>query len=131
MHNLFLTDLDINRMRSNYKFIDEKFIDEKFIDEKGVGYKFGMDGMNYKYNNMFIPCWSSRGAVARSIAYMKLIYPKMVLDNIIDMDILMDWDKLYPPLDWELSRNKLIYEYQGNINPFVENLLDIEIIYRG
>lgn len=128
MHNLFLTDSDINRMRSNYKFIDEKCVDYYLGVGSGVGSGVELGKGNYKYNNMFIPRWSSRGVVARSIAYMKFIYPKMVLNNIIDMDVLIDWDYLYPPLDWEIARNKLIYKYQENINPFVEKLLDIEII---
>ena len=58
---------------------------------------------------------------------MKLIFQKLNLKNIIDPEILINWDKLYPPLQDEIERNELIYNLQGNINPFIDRILDIDL----
>lgn len=136
MHNLFLTNNYINLQRSNYKFIDEIYTDygKYFYKIENNNLELTQSlSLNNKFNykndfNNFVPIITSRGKIARTIAYMKLTYPKLCLDNIIDLEILVNWDNLYPPTDEEFQRNELIYNYQGNINPFTEKVLDINTV---
>lgn len=36
---------------------------------------------------------------------MNLVYPKLYVENVIDHEILIIWDKLYPPLEDEIQIN--------------------------
>jgi endonuclease I len=136
MHNLFLTECYINSHRSNYKFIDELSIKNDVLIQQINKNNLDIikrseinNNLNYKSNllRFFVPITQSRGKIARTISYMKLVYPKLNLKNIIDPEILINWDKLYPPLQDEIERNELIYNLQGNINPFIERILDIDL----
>ena len=70
---------------------------------------------------MFIPIASSRGIIARSIAYMKIIYSELSIENILDLDTLIKWNNQYPPSQLEKEKNLLIYQIQGNYKKFILN----------
>ena len=126
MHNIFLTNGKVNSYRSNYKFVD-KF---EFLIKKKKNYYFKYNQL-IVYNNYtnyintscqtFIPIHSSRGLVARSIAYMKYTYEDLILENAIDKNILFKWNKEYPPSEIEKKQNILIKEIQGNENIFIND----------
>ena len=101
MHNIYLTNYYTNNLRSNKKF-------SQYFNEN----------ISKKY---FIPCNYSRGIIARSLAYMKYTYPLLNLSNVIDSSIIILWNDLYPPTDFELKKNNIIYKYQGNKNIFIED----------
>ncbi len=101
MHNIYLTNYYTNNLRSNYKF-------SHAIDEN----------INKK---MYIPCHYSRGIIARSLAYMKYTYPLLNLSNVIENDVVILWNELYPPTELELKKNNIIFNYQGNKNIFIED----------
>ena len=132
MHNIYLTNSQLNTHRSNYKYKDElEFLKHKeniLISNNLLAYN---SSINYKSNNMriFIPKASSRGIIARSIAYMKIIYCDFSIENIIDLDILVKWNYQYPPSKLEKQKNRLIYEIQGNYNEFIENLNLIDTLF--
>ena len=110
MHNIFLTDAQTNIYRSNYPFSDI------------VEYQ-NLEIINfYKF---YHPCDFAKGQIARSIAYMKIVYPNLNIKNIIELDKLFEWNLLFEPNDLEIKRNKLIYLLQGNINPLIENPINI------
>lgn len=134
MHNIFLTNGKLNSYRSNYKFVDEC----EFIIKKNNNYYFKYNQLivynNYtNYRNtscqLFIPIHSSRGLLARSIAYMKYTYEDLILENVIDKNILLKWNKEYPPSEIEKKQNILIKEIQGNENIFITDYELVNIYF--
>ena len=118
MHNIFLTRSELNNYRSNYKFVDET---ECLINfENSNNYD---NYINYKNNSLkiFIPLHSSRGLIARSIAYMKYTYEDLILEKVIDKNTLLKWNYQYPPSEIEKKQNLLIKQVQGNENIFITN----------
>jgi endonuclease I len=101
MHNIVLTNYYTNNLRSNKKFVDS-------VNQTAI-------------HNYYSPCNYSRGIIARSLAYMKYTYPLLNLSNVIEHDVLILWNELYPPTEVELKKNNIIYKYQGNKNIFIED----------
>jgi len=106
MHNIYLTNYYTNNLRSNKKF-------SQFVNEN----------MSTK---VFIPCNYSRGLIARSLVYMKYTYPSLNLSSVIDYNIIILWNTLYPPNEYEFKKNNIIYTYQGNKNIFIEDSKKLE-----
>jgi hypothetical protein len=107
MHNIYLTNYYTNNLRSNYKFAD--YVNTNIS------------------KNIYIPCNYSRGIIARALVYMKYTYPLLNLSTIIDYDIIILWNKLYPPTDYEVEKNNIVYNYQGNKNIFIEDYKKLEL----
>ena len=107
MHNIYLTNYYTNNLRSNYKFAD-------YVNTNTS-------------KNRYIPCNYSRGIIARALVYMKYTYPLLNLSTIIDYDIIILWNKLYPPTDYEVEKNNIVYNYQGNKNIFIEDYKKLEL----
>ena len=73
------------------------------------------------------------GDVARIIMYMYLRYNTQCLaTNVADgttsyspngdmPDILLDWNEIDPPSQYEKNRNSIFQSLQGNRNPFIDN----------
>ena len=101
MHNIYLTNYYTNNLRSNKKFSHS--FDETFSQK------------------FYIPCNYSRGTIARTLAYMKFCYPLLNLSNVIDSNIILAWNELYPPTELEFKKNNIIFNYQGNKNIFIED----------
>ncbi|WP_194852351.1 endonuclease [Nonlabens antarcticus] len=73
---------------------------------------------------------SWHGDVARSVFYMTLRYnglqvvngdPDPKLGLIGDLETLLEWHRQDPPDDFEMNRNNVIYEWQRNRNPFIDD----------
>ena len=114
MHNIFLTTAESNLYRSNYPFIEN-------INELNILQSF----------NYFIPCEFARGQIARTLAYMKFIYPKISIEKSISLETLFKWNKEFEPNELEIKRNNLIYKIQGNFNPFILEPNGIEEIFKN
>lgn len=124
MHNLYLTDKYINNQRSNYKYISDNC--STHIERTLIYYKNSFQNKKSSKSKLFIPYKNSSGIISRAIAYMHIIYPDIctiakINNNVIDIELLKYWNNLYPSSLQEHARNKLIYMYQGNFNPFIEN----------
>lgn len=73
---------------------------------------------------------SFKGDVARSIFYMVTRYNGMDVINgypsddpdgfIGDLATLLDWHRNDPPDDYEMNRNNVVYTWQYNRNPFID-----------
>ena len=80
---------------------------------------------------------SFRGDVARSVLYMTVRYNGLSVVNgfpdidgqLGDLATLLDWHRNDPPDDFEMNRNNVIYEWQRNRNPFIDNPNLIEYIW--
>ena len=113
VHNLRAADCQMNSRRNNNYFRD------------GSGNSF-LDGE-------FYPGDEFKGDVARIIMYMYLRYPSQCepsnigvgsasYSNYGDMpNLFLDWNEEDPVSDFERDRNDVIYSYQGNRNPFIDN----------
>lgn len=110
MHNIFLTDAKTNIYRSNYPYTNKiEYHNLEFCN----------------FYKLYNPCNFAKGQIARTIAYMKIIYPKININNVINIELMIEWNLLYEPNKLELKRNILINELQGNENPFIKNPMDI------
>ena len=71
--------------------------------------------------------------MARIIAYMALHYEQ--LENIVDnvmvggYDTIVEWNRLDPVDEYEINRNNVIVEFQGNRNPFIDAPGLVDILY--
>jgi hypothetical protein len=84
---------------------------------------------------------SFRGDVARSVLFLALRYNGLsvvngtpVLQNpttgeLGDLATLLDWHRNDPPDDFEMNRNNVIYEWQKNRNPLIDQPLLVEYIW--
>ena len=134
-----LEDIDENKKQNNKlnlnnlktKFKNNNKILKKIIVKREKQYKIKKannfvkihNTQNYKNNKLklFIPHEESRGAIARSLAYMKYTYPNLELDKVINSTTLIEWNCAYPPTNIERIQNEVIKNIQGNYNIFILN----------
>ncbi len=80
---------------------------------------------------------SFRGDVARSVLYMEIRYNGLEVVNgfpnstgqLGDLATLLDWHRNDPPDDFEMNRNNIVYTWQLNRNPFIDQPLLVEYIW--
>jgi len=80
---------------------------------------------------------SFRGDVARSVLYMEIRYNGLEVVNgfpsttgqLGDLATLLDWHRNDPPDDFEMNRNNVVYNWQRNRNPFIDQPLLVEYIW--
>lgn len=79
-----------------------------------------------------------KGDVARSIFYMAVRfnglevvngYPEGIAGQFGDLATLLDWHRNDPPDDFEMNRNNVVYQWQFNRNPFIDQPDMIEYIW--
>jgi hypothetical protein len=127
MHNIYMTESKLNSQRSNYKYIDELTFTENYNNSKLI--KINQYNFKNNENKVFIPNVNTRGAIARSIAYMKYTYPELKLEKVIDIDLVMSWCLLYPPTKLEIKRNEIIKAIQGNDNIFISEYNKFTLLF--
>ncbi|VEU80129.1 endonuclease I family protein [Haploplasma axanthum] len=103
-HNLRAADVKINRDRGNKRFID------------GSG--------NYNNSSSFFPGDDHKGDVARILLYGLIKYPNLKINSMITnnnpWDVLLKWHLEDPVDEFEIKRNNVIHDMQGNRNPFID-----------
>ena len=80
---------------------------------------------------------SFRGDVARSVLYMEIRYNVLAIVNgfpdidgqLGDLATLLEWHRNDPPDDFEMNRNNVIYNWQRNRNPFIDQPDLVEYIW--
>ncbi|MBO6880599.1 endonuclease [Winogradskyella sp.] len=80
---------------------------------------------------------SFRGDVARSVFYMEIRYNGLEVVNgfpnttgqLGDLATLLDWHRNDPPDDFEMNRNNIVFNWQKNRNPFIDQPLLVEYIW--
>ena len=124
VHNLRAADSQKNTQRSNRLFTNG-------------------NGNSSIVDNNFYPGDEWKGDVARIIMYMYLRYPgqceatssatgdiSYAPEN--DMpDLFLEWNEQDPVSELETRRNNIIYSFQGNRNPFIDNPYLATIIWNG
>lgn len=132
LHNLYLCNSKLNSYRQNFKYVDSSIANNydkiKILDMKGnivtepeeIFSKRGYLMLSNKRNKVFIPSPYSRGKISRALSYFAIKYNYTdMLNKVIDMKTLLEWNMKDPVDNDEYLKNIIIYKYQGNINPFI------------
>lgn len=124
-HNLRAIDTDRNGARSNRIFEAAVSNVMSYITLSGKWY----------------PGDEWRGDVARIIMYMYVRYPTQCIATTVgagstsysvDMpNVFLDWNTQDPVSQYELNRNNILQNIQGNRNPFIDNPYLATIIWNG
>jgi hypothetical protein len=78
------------------------------------------------------------GDVARSVLYMAVRYnglavvngfPEGTVGELGDLATLLEWHRNDPPDDFEMNRNNIVYTWQFNRNPFIDQPDLVEYIW--
>ena len=103
LHNLRAANPSINSSRGNKEFAS------------GSGSYGAVNGGWYPGDDHI-------GDVARIILYMNLRWGDSLanIDDIGDLEMFLLWHALDPVNDFERHRNNVIYDVQGNRNPFID-----------
>lgn len=83
-----------------------------------------------EYNGPAGNAGSWQGDVARAVMFLAIRYNDLALvagdpgnstvGELGDLDILLQWHENDPPDDYEMNRNNIIYTWQFNRNPFID-----------
>lgn len=91
-----------------------------------------------EYNGPIGTLGGFKGDVARGVFYLAVRYngleivngfPDGVVGQFGDLATLLDWHRNDPPDDFEMNRNNVIYNWQFNRNPFIDQPDLIEYIW--
>lgn len=149
-HHIRPTNSKLNGARSNKKYgdLDNDDIEYTYFATNGAksfnclydyftedyvsnSYKGHITG--YSNENVFEPRDDYKGDIARIIAYMALHYES--LENIVDnvmvggYDTIVKWNRQDPVDEYEIYRNNVVAEYQGNRNPFIDAPGLVDVLY--
>jgi endonuclease I len=137
-HHLVAAERVMNSTKNNRFFEDCNDGDDENIEDRLYG--------NFTCNIWeFEPRDEVKGDVARMIFYMAVRYEDISLDLEVvddpiedkdlklpvygDLDDLIRWHLEDPVSEAEARRNDIIYAYQGNRNPFIDNPEFVEMIW--
>jgi len=104
LHNLRAANPSINSSRGNKPFVS------------------GNGGYHSVGSNGWYPGDDHIGDVARIILYMNLRWGDSLanINDIGSLSLFLAWHELDPVDDFERNRNNVIYNAQGNRNPFID-----------
>ncbi|KAI5532136.1 endonuclease I family [Trichomonas vaginalis G3] len=128
LHHLFSAPKTLNGARSNYKF-DEFPYSEciKFCKDNECQTTAPSNPDQYsclhKSKKKWMPVKKDRGQVVRAIFYFFTVYGEKYckLSDLGDLSTLKSWNQNYPPSDFEILRNNIVNQTQGNINPYIDD----------
>ncbi|MFB6467209.1 endonuclease I family protein [Cytobacillus sp. Hz8] len=113
LHHLFACDPACNSRRGNNPYDD-------FPDYVPKSHALGLkEGCGMADEGKFEPEYG-KGIVARATFYFLTRYPGIISNNLVNLQVLMDWHKQFPVSLYEKHRNLAIFELQGNRNPFID-----------
>lgn len=138
VHNLKPADGGLNSLRSNHEY------DDLGSTGSGVNYNGGATGNRINGSaGLFEPRDKVKGDLARIILYMDLRYegagtePDLVAREALTsggttfavLSTLIAWHWADPVDSFELNRNDVIHNMQGNRNPFIDHPELVHYIY--
>lgn len=130
MHNLILYPRSLNSHRSNYKYVsDPKIYDESVIlNQHGIKINFlkpiqKNNSIKNTRMRIFHPDEQYKGQIARACMYFIEVYnwSNTIFRHVIDPYTILLWHHQYPVSNFELRKNRIIFEYQGNENKYVSH----------
>ncbi|WP_010134405.1 endonuclease [Ochrovirga pacifica] len=111
LHHLRYCDSGVNSSRSN----------DKFVDGSGDAGPVG---------SAWYPGDEWKGDVARMIFYLNIRYGETIT-KVGNLDTFLEWNKEDPISPFEIQRNNVIEDAQGNRNPFIDNPYLATLIWGG
>ena len=147
-HHLVAAERRMNSVKNNRFFDDcHDGVNDDNLEDRGYG--------NYTCGEWFFePRDEVKGDVARMIFYMVIRYEgedgdyvDLELSNDLkslapelhlkdqklpyygNLAVLLRWHIEDPVSEWEIERNEVIYQYQGNRNPFIDMPELVELIW--
>ena len=114
LYNLVPVIGTVNRMRSNFRFAE---IDGEQQALKGCDFKIGEVVESRKRKKAVEPRDQIKGFIARVYLYMTYAYRNEFRMWGDEKELMENWNKNFPPDEWECERGQLIELIQGNRNP--------------
>lgn len=115
LHHLYPTDSHANSVRGNFNFAEISHengnLNNCSASRSGASTTGGGD-------DYFEPPAEHKGNVARSLFYFSIRYKLQI--NSDEEEVLKRWHALDPVDEDERQRNEIIYNNQGNRNPFID-----------
>jgi endonuclease I len=121
LHHIRPSDLTINSTRGNLKFGNVNGGN----NATGSSLVGGASGGTYN-STYFEPLDNVKGDVARICLYVYVRYGKELsrcndITNVFEsVDVLLEWCMLDPVDEWEMGRNDVVEDIQGNRNVFID-----------
>lgn len=145
IYHIYPVDKHVNAVRANYPF---GIVNQPTWTSQNGG-KLGPNVAGEEYTGMsFEPIDAYKGDLARAFFYMITRYEDVITDwtysdegNVMFdhntypgfepwvIEMLLQWHRKDPVSQRERMRNDLIYQLQGNRNPFVDKPLFVEKIW--
>lgn len=113
LHHLFACEPACNSRRGNHPYHDfPDYVPESYIlrIEKGCG-KVEEGKFEPEYG---------KGIAARATLYFFIRYPGIINNDLVNLQLLLEWHQQFPVSLYEKHRNLAIFELQGNRNPFID-----------
>lgn len=111
-HNIFACEGQINNYRGNLPFAEGGETVVVFGHTTGCKMISGTS---------FEPCDEAKGEVARSVMYGTVTYTYDMTKEIDSIALALKWHLQHPISTREIKRNDVVYQNQGNRNPFVDH----------
>ena len=120
MHHIRPSDAVVNSTRGNKKYGNIDGGTAKYGNNPASGYLGG-----YYDSTYFEPLDNVKGDVARIILYVWVRWgtnwgAESVTEVFQSVDVLLEWCELDPVDTWEMGRNEVIEDIQGNRNVFID-----------
>lgn len=120
LHHVRPSDASVNSSRGNKKYGNTNGGTAKYGANPATGYIGG-----YYNNTYFEPVDSVKGDVARIVLYVWVRWgtswgADSVTEVFQSVEVLLEWCELDPVDTWELGRNEVVQDIQGNRNVFID-----------
>ena len=150
-HHIRPANSKLNGARSNKRYgeLDEKDVEYtyftsakdardfnclyNYVTEEDVANNYKGEVTGYSSEYVFEPRDEYKGDIARIIAYMALHYESLekIVDNVMvgGYATIIKWNKLDPVDSYEIHRNNVVAEFQGNRNPFIDAPELVDVVF--
>ena len=120
LHHIRPSDAVVNSTRGNKKYGNTNGGTAKYGSNPATGYLGG-----YYTSTYFEPLDNVKGDVARIVLYVWVRWGSSwdadsVTEVFQSVDVLLAWMELDPVDTWELGRNEVVQDIQGNRNVFID-----------
>ena len=120
LHHVRPSDAGVNSSRGNKKYGESNNGTAKYGSNPATGYLGGTYNSTY-----FEPLDNVKGDVARICLYVYVRWGSAwgadgITEVFQSVDVLLDWMELDPVDTWEMGRNEVVENIQGNRNVFID-----------
>ncbi|EAY09251.1 secreted nuclease, putative [Trichomonas vaginalis G3] len=126
VHHLYSAPAKANNVRGNLPFAEFPYSECKtWCDYLSCDITVPSNPDLYSCINKgktgWMPRVEDRGMISRSIFYFMTIYDMVDISKVGDIKLLKQWNRKYPPSEFEKLRNDKLNKTQGNRNPYLDD----------